>query len=153
MKKLLIANRGEIAIRVARAAADMGLATVVIHSEDDSASLHSRAADESLALKGRGTAPYLDIEKLIGAAKATGADGIHPGYGFLSERADFASACAHAGITFVGPHVKHLELFGDKARARRAADAASVPVIRGIDRACTLEDVNRFSHRCGAAER
>src|SRR5262245_40213965 len=90
------------------------------------------------------------MEKVIGAAKATEADAIHRGYGFLAERADFAKACADAGITFVGPQVKHLELFGDKARARQAAVAASVPVIRGIDRACTLEDVKAFFASLGS---
>ena len=150
MKRLLIANRGEIAIRIARAAADMGLPTVAIHSEDDAASLHLRAADEVFALKGQGAAAYLDMEKVIGAAKATGSDAIHPGYGFLAERGDFAKACAEAGLTFVGPQVTHLELFGDKARARQAAAAASVPVIRGIDRACTLDDVKSFFASLGS---
>jgi acetyl/propionyl-CoA carboxylase alpha subunit/acetyl-CoA carboxylase carboxyltransferase component len=142
--KLLIANRGEIAIRIARAAADMGLPTVAIHSEDDAASLHLKAADEVVALKGQGAAAYLDMAKVIAAAKECGADAVHPGYGFLAERGDFAMACADAGLTFVGPQVKHLDLFGDKARARQAAAAASVPTIRGIDRACTLEDVKSF---------
>ena len=123
--KLLIANRGEIAIRIARAAADMGLPTVAVHSEDDAASLHLRAADEVQALTGQGAAAYLDMAKVIAAAKASGCDAIHPGYGFLAERGDFAAACAEAGLTFVGPQVKHLELFGDKARARQAAAAAS----------------------------
>jgi acetyl/propionyl-CoA carboxylase alpha subunit len=144
LEKLLIANRGEIAIRIARAAADMGLRTVAIHSEDDAASLHLHGADEVFALEGRGAAPYLDIAKIIGAARACGANAIHPGYGFLAERSDFAKACADAHITFVGPQVEHLDLFGDKARARQAAVAASVPVIRGIDRACTLDDVHAF---------
>ncbi|MDQ8731833.1 carboxyl transferase domain-containing protein [Bradyrhizobium sp. LHD-71] len=142
--KLLIANRGEIAIRVARAAADMGLPTVAVHSEDDAASLHVRLADAVQVLKGQGAAAYLDGEQVIAAAKAAGCDAIHPGYGFLAERADFAAACAAAGLTFVGPAVKHLDLFGDKARARQAAVAASVPVIRGIDRACTLDDAKSF---------
>jgi pyruvate carboxylase len=150
MKKLLIANRGEIAIRIARAAADMGLPTVAIHSEDDAASLHLRAADEVVALKGLGAAAYLDMAKVIAAAKESGADAVHPGYGFLAERGDFAKACADAGLTFVGPLEKHLDLFGDKARARQAAAAASVPTIRGIDRACTLEDVKSFFASLGA---
>src|SRR5262245_40327262 len=101
MKRLLIANRGEIAIRIARAAADMGLPTVAIHSEDDAASLHLRAADDVFGLKGQGAAAYLDMDKVIGAAKAADADAIHPGYGFLAERADFAKACADAGLTFI----------------------------------------------------
>jgi acetyl/propionyl-CoA carboxylase alpha subunit len=142
--KLLIANRGEIAIRIARAAADMGLPTVAVHSEDDTASLHLRVTDEVQALKGQGAAAYLDMDQVIAVAIASGCDAIHPGYGFLAERADFAAACADAGLTFVGPTAKHLDLFGDKARARQAAAAASVPVIRGIDRACTLVDAKAF---------
>jgi acetyl/propionyl-CoA carboxylase alpha subunit/acetyl-CoA carboxylase carboxyltransferase component len=143
-KKLLIANRGEIAIRIARAAADLALPTVAIHSEDDATSLHARVADEAHQLEGTGAAPYLDIAKVIAAARATGADAIHPGYGFLAERADFARATAEAGLTFVGPSPDHLDLFGDKARAREAAVAASVPVIRGLDHAITLEEAHAF---------
>jgi acetyl/propionyl-CoA carboxylase alpha subunit len=143
-KKLLIANRGEIAIRIARAAADLGLPTVAIHSEDDAPSLHVRVADESHQLPGQGAAAYLNIENVIAAAKATGADAIHPGYGFLAERADFARAVAAAGLTFVGPSPEHLDLFGDKAQARAAAIAASVPIMRGLDHAITLEEAHQF---------
>ena len=142
--KLLIANRGEIAIRIARAAADMGLPTVAVYSEDDARSLHLRVADEARALPGPGAAAYLNAEALIAAAKATGCDAIHPGYGFLAERGDFARLCAASGLTFVGPDVSHLDLFGDKAQARAAAVAASVPVIRGIDHAVTLEEAQAF---------
>ena len=142
--KLLIANRGEIAIRIARAAADMGLPTVAVYSEDDSRSLHLRVADESRALPGQGAAAYLNAEAVIAAATASGCDAIHPGYGFLAERGDFARMCAEAGLTFVGPDVAHLELFGDKARARTAAVAASVPVIRGLDHAVTLDEARAF---------
>src|ERR1700677_2919408 len=101
LKKLLIANRGEIAIRIARTAAEMGLATVAVYAEDDAASLHTRRADEAVALKGVGAAAYLDIEGIVVAAKTTGCDAVHPGYGFLSENATFARACAAAGLTFV----------------------------------------------------
>ena len=142
--KLLIANRGEIAIRIARAAADMGLPSVAVYSGDDSKSLHLRVADEALPLPGAGAAAYLNADAVLAAAKAAGCDAIHPGYGFLAERADFARQCAKAGLTFVGPDVTHLELFGDKARARGAASAASVPVLRGIDRAVTLEEARAF---------
>jgi acetyl/propionyl-CoA carboxylase alpha subunit/acetyl-CoA carboxylase carboxyltransferase component len=148
--KLLIANRGEIAIRIARAAADMGLPTVAIHSTDDALSLHTRAADEVVALNGQGAAAYLNMAGVIAAAKASGANAVHPGYGFLAERGDFAKACADAGLTFVGPQVKHLDLFGDKARARQAAVEAKVPVIRGIDRACTVDDAKAFFASLGA---
>ena len=144
LSKLLIANRGEIAIRIARAAADMGLQTVAVHSEDDARSLHVRVADESHVLPGQGAAAYLDAAAVIAVAKAAGADAVHPGYGFLAERADFARACAEAGLSFVGPGVRHLELFGDKARARRAAIEADVPVGRGIDRPVSLDEAQRF---------
>ncbi len=148
-KKLLIANRGEIAIRIARAAADLGLPTVAVHSEDDSPSLHVRVADEAHQLPGQGAAAYLNVENVVAAAKAAGADAIHPGYGFLAERADFARACAAAGLTFVGPSPDHLDLFGDKAQARAAAVAASVPVMRGLDHAITLDEAKSFFDSLG----
>ena len=141
---LLIGNRGEVAIRIARAAADLGLRTVAACSEDDAASLHTRVADESHTLPGLGARAYLDGDEIIAAAKATGCDAIHPGYGFLSERADFARRCADAGITFVGPDVEHLELFGDKARSRAAAIAAEVPVLEGLNQPATRETAREF---------
>ena len=148
--RLLIANRGEIAIRIARTAADMGLPTVAVYSEDDARSLHLRVADVFHALPGRGTAAYLNAEAVIAAAAASGCDAIHPGYGFLAERSDFARTCAEKGLTFVGPAVKSLELFGDKARARAEAIAASVPVIRGLDHAVTLDEACAFFASLGA---
>ena len=141
---LLIANRGEIAIRIARAAADLGLRTVAVYSEDDAASLHTRVADEAVALDGRGAAAYLDEAAIVEAAKAAGCEAVHPGYGFLSERASFARRCADAGIVFVGPSPDHLELFGDKGRARAAAIAADVPVLKGVDRAVSLDEARAF---------
>ena len=142
--KLLIANRGEIAIRIARAAADMNLPTVAVYSEDDARSLHLRVADEIRLLPALGAAAYLNVQAMISAAQATGCDAIHPGYGFLAERGDFAKACADAGLIFVGPSVKHLDLFGDKAAAREAAQKADVPVIRGLDHAVTLDEAKKF---------
>ena len=121
---LLIANRGEIAIRIARAAADLGLKSVAIYSEDDANSLHTRVADEAVALEGLGARAYLDLAAVVAAAKSAGCDAVHPGYGFLSEQAEFARRCSEEGITFVGPKVEHLTLFGDKAQARSAAVAA-----------------------------
>src|SRR5579862_6363422 len=118
IKKLLIANRGEIAIRIAEAAAELGIASVGIHSEDDANSLHIKRVDEVQALKGRGSAAYLDAPGVIAAARAAKCDAIHPGYGFLSENAAFARACEVARIEFVGPSPEQLDLFGDKARAR-----------------------------------
>ena len=141
---LLIANRGEIAIRIARAASDLGRRTVAVWSSDDADSLHRRMADEAHALPGRGPAAYLDMDAVIQAALDSGCDAIHPGYGFLSERGEFARRCAAAGLTFIGPAVGHLDLFGDKARAREAALAAGVPVSPGLDRSITLEEARAF---------
>ena len=141
-KGVLIANRGEIAIRIARAVQDLNLRAVAVYSEDDAASLHTRVADEAVSLEGLGARAYLNIDGVIDAAKAAHCDAIHPGYGFLSEQAEFATACAQAGIKFIGPSVQHLSLFGDKARARVAATAADVPVLAGIDRSVTLEQAH-----------
>ena len=134
--KLLIANRGEIAIRIARAADETGLATVAIYPADDALSLHVRAADEAHEIPGRGARAYLDIEAVIAAAKATGCDALHPGYGFLSENALLARRCAEEGITFVGPSPAALDLFGDKAKAKalakelRRARSSRAPTVR-----------------------
>jgi acetyl/propionyl-CoA carboxylase alpha subunit/acetyl-CoA carboxylase carboxyltransferase component len=146
---ILIANRGEIAIRIARAAADLGLRSVAVYSEDDAQSLHPRVADEAYALPGSGAPAYLDAEAIIAAAKTTGCDAVHPGYGFLAERADFARRCAENGLTFIGPSVDHLGLFGDKARARVAATAAGVAVLRGLDHAISLEEARTFFESLG----
>ncbi|TSA55457.1 MAG: carbamoyl-phosphate synthase large subunit, partial [Dehalococcoidia bacterium] len=144
MSKILIANRGEIALRVARAAAGLGILAVTIYSEDDTKSLHVPAGDEACALKGRGAAAYLDLEQIISLALEAGCDAVHPGYGFLSENADFARRCGQAGLTFIGPRPETLELFGDKARARQLAKENGVPVIAGTDGAVTLGKANDF---------
>ena len=143
-KSLLIANRGEIAIRIIRAAAELGIRTVAIFSDDDAASLHIRRADDARALRGTGVAAYLDAEKIIAAAKDAGCDAIHPGYGFLSENAEFARRCAAAGICFVGPRPEILELFGDKLQARALARRCGVPVLRGTTAASTLDEARDF---------
>ena len=149
VSKLLIANRGEIAIRVARAASDLGIATVAVHSQDDAKSLHVHAADGAVALDGLGVPAYLNIDGLIQAANDSGCDAVHPGYGFLAESAEFARACRDAGITFVGPTPHLLDLFGDKVRARQAAREAGVPVIEGSDEAVNLSDAMEFFESLG----
>ncbi|WP_454650902.1 carboxyl transferase domain-containing protein [Bradyrhizobium liaoningense] len=149
-KKLLIANRGEIAIRIARAAADAGIATVAIHPADDALSLHVRAADEAVEIPGRGARAYLDIDAVVKAAKAMGCDAVHPGYGFLSENAAFAKACSDAGITFVGPKVTALELFGDKVAARQLAKRCGVPIIAGTSGPSSLEEITAFFTSLGS---
>ncbi|WFU26226.1 carboxyl transferase domain-containing protein [Bradyrhizobium sp. CB1717] len=149
-KKLLIANRGEIAIRIARAAADAGIATVAIHPADDALSLHVRVADEAVEIPGRGARAYLDIDAVVKAAKAVGCDAVHPGYGFLSENAAFAKACADAGITFVGPKVTALELFGDKVAARQLAKRCGVPIIAGTSGPSSLEEISAFFTSLGS---
>lgn len=142
--KLLIANRGEIAIRIARAAGDAGLATVAIHSADDAQSLHVRAADAAHEIPGRGARAYLDIEAVISAAKETGCEAVHPGYGFLSENATFARRCIEENIVFVGPSPEALDLFGDKAQAKALAKKCGVPIIEGTSGPTSLEEARAF---------
>ncbi|MBN9527660.1 MAG: carbamoyl-phosphate synthase large subunit [Alphaproteobacteria bacterium] len=140
--RILIANRGEVAIRIARAAAELGVGAVMVHAEDDARSLHVQAGDDALPLAGQGAAAYLDIAQIVAAAQAAGCDAVHPGYGFLSENAAFAAACAAAGLTFIGPSPEALALFGDKARARALAGRLDVPLLPGTsgptDLAATL---------------
>jgi acetyl/propionyl-CoA carboxylase alpha subunit/acetyl-CoA carboxylase carboxyltransferase component len=142
--RLLIANRGEIAIRIARAAAEMGITTVAVYAEDDAASLHCRKADLAVPLQGRGAAAYLDQQQLIEVALANRCDAVHPGYGFLSENAGFARACIEAGIQFIGPTPQTLEVFGDKAQARALAERCGVPLAAGSNRPTSLEQARVF---------
>ena len=144
LRALLVANRGEIAIRVLRAAAEAGLRTVAVCARDDTTCLHVRKADAAVTLPGTGPAAYLDIAALIAAARDAGCDAIHPGYGFLAERADFATACAEAGIVFVGPRPEVLEIFGDKSRARALAARVAVPLLPGTGGPTTLAEAAAF---------
>jgi acetyl/propionyl-CoA carboxylase alpha subunit/acetyl-CoA carboxylase carboxyltransferase component len=143
-RTILIANRGEIAIRVSRAAAELGLRSVAVYSEDDAYSLHVRHADEARGLHGVGVAPYLDIEQILDVANAAGCEAIHPGYGFLSENAEFARRCVAAGLIFVGPRPDLLEILGDKVQARALAARSGVPVISGTTGAASLTQVADF---------
>lgn len=133
-KKILIANRGEIAVRVIRACRDMGIVSVAVYSEADRNALHTQLADESVCI---GPAPsrdsYLNMKQIVCAALATGADAVHPGYGYLSENADFAELCAEHGLVFIGPSPSALRLLGDKAKAIETAHLAGAPVVPGSD--------------------
>src|SRR5213594_3014598 len=144
LARLLIANRAEIAIRIARAAADLGIQTVGVFAEDDATSLHRRHVDAARALRGSGPRAYLDVEQLLAAARDTGCDGVHPGYGFLSEQAVFARRCAESGLVFVGPRPETLALLGDKAAARALAERCGVPVPRGTRAAVSLDEARAF---------
>jgi len=144
LSSVLIANRGEVAIRIARACADLGLRSVAVFAGDDATSLHVRRADAARALPGWGAAAYLDIAAVVAAAKAAGCDAVHPGYGFLSENAGFASACAQAGLVFVGPAPELLALFGDKTQARALAEGAGVLVPRGTAGPTSLAQAAEF---------
>jgi acetyl/propionyl-CoA carboxylase alpha subunit/acetyl-CoA carboxylase carboxyltransferase component len=143
-RKLLIANRGEIAIRIARTAAEMNIATAAIYSQDDSASLHVRSAGTSLALAGSGPAAYLDGPQILRLALESDCDAIHPGYGFLSENAAFARLCNNAGIVFVGPTPETLAMFGDKSEARALARKIGAPVLPGSGGAVTVAQAEHF---------
>ncbi|MFP6582218.1 MAG: carboxyl transferase domain-containing protein [Candidatus Hydrogenedentota bacterium] len=143
-EKLLIANRGEIAVRIARAAAELGMPSVAVYSEDDAECLHTKVADESVGLTGSGAAAYLDAEQIVATAKSLNCTLIHPGYGFLSENARFACMCGEEGIAFVGPTAEMLEFFGDKGKARGFATACEVPLLAGISGAVTVEEARDF---------
>lgn len=131
-KKILIANRGEIAVRIIRACREMGIATVAVYSEADTMAQHTRLADEAMLLGPPApTESYLAIERVVGAAQATGCDAIHPGYGFLAENPDFAEAVAAAGLTFIGPSAQAMRQMGSKVTARTLMAAAGVPILPG----------------------
>jgi len=144
-RKVLIANRGEIAVRVMRTLREMGIATVAVFSDADRTSLHVRMADEAEHIGPSASAEsYLRIDRILGAARNHGAEAIHPGYGFLSENADFAAACEDAGIVFIGPSAASIRAMGSKTAARKMAIAGGAPVVPGIDHAITASEAAEF---------
>jgi acetyl-CoA carboxylase biotin carboxylase subunit len=139
--KILIANRGEIALRVHRACKEMGISTVAVHSEADASAMHVRLADESVCIGPAAAAKsYLNIPSIISAAEITGAQAIHPGYGFLSENARFAEIVQAHGMTFIGPRPEHIRVMGDKISAKQTVKDAGIPVVPGSDGAVTTEE-------------
>ena len=131
-EKVLIANRGEIALRIHRACREMGIRTVAVHSEADANAMHVRLADEAICIgPSKSTDSYLNKPAIISAAIITGADAIHPGYGFLAEDADFADMVERHGIKFIGPSADQIRLMGDKIEARKVAEKAGLPIIKG----------------------
>src|SRR5262249_14921180 len=149
--KILIANRGEIAMRIIRACREMGIASVAVFSDVDRAALHVSHADEAYHL---GPAPatesYLNIAKVLDVARRSGAQAIHPGYGFLSENSRFARACAEAGVKFIGPTAAAMELMGSKTRARQAMQAAGVPMVPGSARGLSRDETAELAARLGS---
>lgn len=149
-EKVLIANRGEIALRIHRACREMGIRTVAVHSEADANAMHVRLADEAVCIgPARSVDSYLNKSAIISAALITGADAIHPGFGFLSENADFAEMVEEHGITFIGPTAAQMRKMGDKISARQAAIEAGIPVTPGSPSLDTLEDAKKWAHEIG----
>ncbi len=150
-EKILIANRGEIALRIHRACKEMGISTVAVHSEADRNAMHVRLADESVCIGPAASAKsYLHIPSIIAAAEITGAEAIHPGYGFLSENAKFAEIVEKHNIVFIGPRPDHIRMMGDKITAKQAVAEAGIPVVPGSEGACeTVEEVKRVAKKIG----
>ena len=151
-KRVLVANRGEIAIRVFRACQELGIRTVAVYSEEDKNTLFRTKADESYQI-GKGKTPvgaYLGIDEIIALAKAKGVDAIHPGYGFLAENVEFAKACAAEGIEFIGPTAEMMDRLGDKIKSKIVANSVGVPTIPGVEKAIeTEEEALQFAESCG----
>jgi acetyl/propionyl-CoA carboxylase alpha subunit len=149
-RKVLVANRAEIAVRVCRTLREMGIASVAVHSEADRGALHVRSADEAVCIGPPAPSEsYLNIAAILDAARSTGAEAIHPGYGFLSQSAAFARACADAGVVFIGPSAESMEVLGDKASSRRAAQRAGVPTVPGVEGVESAEAALREAARIG----
>src|SRR5262245_59929027 len=150
-RRVLVANRGEIAVRVMRACRELGIESVAVFSEPDRTAPHVRQADHAYPIGPAASAEsYLRIDKILAVAKESGAEAIHPGYGFPSERAAFAEACAKAGITFIGPSAHAISAMGDKVAARRLMRAAKVPVVPGSDEAIESDaEVDRLATEIG----
>ena len=151
MEKVLIANRGEIAVRIIRACRELGLRTVAVYSEADRSALHAKIADEAVCIgPAKSADSYLNVRAIIAACEVTGADAIHPGFGFLSENASFARTCERCGITFIGPDSHSIEMLGDKAAAKQSMKDAGVPVIPGSDGAVKdMVEAKRISEEMG----
>ena len=140
LRKILIANRGEIAVRIIRACAEMGMRSVAIYSEVDRFALHVKKADESYCIGTEPLAGYLNVYALVDLAAATGCDAVHPGYGFLSENAQFAQACKERGLIFIGPESDVIQRMGDKTEARKAMISAGIPVTPGTANLANVEE-------------
>ncbi|MEN8730816.1 MAG: biotin carboxylase N-terminal domain-containing protein, partial [Desulfuromonadales bacterium] len=150
-RKILIANRGEIALRIIRACKELGILTVAVHSDADADALHAKIADESICI---GSAPssksYLNMKAIISAAEVTDAEAIHPGYGFLAENAEFAEICQNCGLTFIGPTPENIRLMGDKIAGRQSVIKAGVPILPGTkENVPTVEDAQRIAEEIG----
>ena len=150
-RKILIANRGEIALRIIRACKELGVKTVAVHSDADSDSLHAKLADESICIgPAASSESYLNMKAIISAAEVTDAEAIHPGYGFLAENAEFAEICQNCGLVFIGPSAESIRLMGDKIAARQSVTKAGVPILPGTkDNVATVEEAQRIAEEIG----
>ena len=151
LSKVLIANRGEIAVRIIRACRELGIGTVAVFSEADRGALHAQIADEAVCIGPAATKDsYLNMNALLAACELTGADGVHPGFGFLSENAQFAKTCRRCGVAFIGPNAESIEMMGDKAKAKETMKKAGVPVVPGSDGVVkTLEEAYEIADEIG----